>query len=122
MRVWSKELPARRAAVFGIVAFERFSRALALRLDALGVSPEIQCLLAYERRKLAAATIPAFVPDQLRSTLRSAIAAAFVDAFRLLMLLAACLAVASAVFVWLLIGGVKTRVPAAKRQDRGAEA
>jgi EmrB/QacA subfamily drug resistance transporter len=91
-------------AVFGIVAYVRFSQALAQRLDALGVPPEVRRWLADERRKLAAATIPPSLPEQLRSGLQSAIADSFVDAFKLVMLVAAGLAVASAVIAWLLIG------------------
>jgi len=92
-------------AVFGIVAYQRFGRALIQRLDALGVSSEIRQLLAEEKRKLAAAAIPPSLPPELRTTLQAAIAEAFVDAFRLLMLLAAGLAVAAAVTAWLLISG-----------------
>jgi EmrB/QacA subfamily drug resistance transporter len=92
-------------AVFGIVAYERFALALARRLDTLGVSPEVRQFLAEERRKLAAATIPPSLPAELRATLREAIAGSFVDAFRLLSLLSAGLAVASALIAWILIGG-----------------
>ena len=96
-------------AVFGIVAYQRFARALARRLDMLGVPPEVRQLLAEERRKLAAATVPASLPAELRAALREVIAWSFVDAFRLLSLLSAGLAVASALIAWTLIGGSTAR-------------
>jgi EmrB/QacA subfamily drug resistance transporter len=96
-------------AVYGIVAFERFAGALARRLDELGVSPAVRRILAEEQRKLAAATIPASLPQGLRTALRAAIGEAFVDAFRLLSVLSAALAVASAVIAWLLISGSTAR-------------
>jgi EmrB/QacA subfamily drug resistance transporter len=94
-------------AVFGIVAYQRFASALSGRLQALGVPPAVRRVLREESRKLAAATIPSPIPAGMRNTLRDAIAGSFIDAFRLIMLLAAGLAVASAVFAWLLIGREK---------------
>lgn len=106
-------------AVFGIVAYQRFARALARRLDMLGVPPEVRQLLAEERRKLAAATVPASLPAELRAALREVIAWSFVDAFRLLSLLSAGLAVASALIAWILIGGSTAR---STRRARSSEA
>jgi EmrB/QacA subfamily drug resistance transporter len=91
-------------AVFGIVAYARFSQSLAQRLNALGVPPEIRRFLAAEQGRLAAARIPSSLPPKLRDQLQSAIAAAFVDSFRLIMLLAAGLAVVSSLIAWRLIG------------------
>jgi MFS family permease len=91
-------------AVFGLVAYTRFSQSLAQRLDALGVPPEVRRLLAEERGRLAAARAPASLHPALQAKIQGAIAGAFVDGFRLVMLLAAGLAVASAVIAWRLIG------------------
>jgi EmrB/QacA subfamily drug resistance transporter len=91
-------------AVYGIVAYQRFAGALAHRLDGLGVSPQVRRALAEEQRKLAAAMVPPTLPAELRTTLRAAIAESFVDAFRLLALLSAGLAVVSALIAWSLIG------------------
>lgn len=91
-------------AVYSLAAYQRFAGALAGRLDALGISPEVRRVMAEERRKLAAATVPASLPRELQRMLRAAIADSFVDAFRLLSLLSAGLAVASAVIAWFLIG------------------
>jgi EmrB/QacA subfamily drug resistance transporter len=98
-------------AVFGIVAYQRFGGALAERLDALGVQPQVRRLLEAERGKLAAASVPAGVPLELRNTLETAIAGSFVDAFRLVMLFAAALAAASALCAWVFIGREKTTTP-----------
>jgi EmrB/QacA subfamily drug resistance transporter len=91
-------------AVFGIVAYVRFSQQLSERLDALGVSPEIRRLVMGQRRKLAAVMIPDSVPERVRAALHAAVAASFVDAFRQIMLIAAGLAVAAALAAWFLIG------------------
>lgn len=90
-------------AVFGLVAYQRFGRSLAHRLEGLGVPAEIREQLWRERGKLAALPIPRSLPAQLRSSLEQAVDGAFVDAFRAIMLLAAALAVAAGVIAWLLI-------------------
>lgn len=90
-------------AVFGIFAYQRFDSALAQRLASLGLPPEVRRQLATEERKLAAATVPASLPPQLQHAVKSEIAEAFVEAFRLLSLLAAGLAVAASLAGWLLI-------------------
>jgi EmrB/QacA subfamily drug resistance transporter len=91
-------------AVFGIVAYARFGQSLGRQLDRLGVAPEIRRLLAEERGRLAAARIPSSLPPALQKAIQGAIANAFVDGFRLVMLLAAGLAVAASVIAWWLIG------------------
>jgi hypothetical protein len=90
-------------AVFGIVTYARFSQSLVRRLDALGVPPEVRRLLAEERGRLAAARVPSSLPPSLQTKIQDAIASAFVDGFRLVMLLAAGLALASAAIAWRLI-------------------
>ena len=90
-------------AVFGIVAYLRFNQALGQRLNALGIPPEVQQLLAVERKKLTAADVPPSLPAGLRSAIRAGIESSFVDAFRLVMLLSAALAVGGAVCAWRLI-------------------
>jgi hypothetical protein len=69
----------------------------------LGLPPEVRRQLAKEQRKLAAATIPASLSPQLQHAVSSAIADSFVEAFRLVSLLAAGLAVAASLTAWLLI-------------------
>jgi EmrB/QacA subfamily drug resistance transporter len=98
-------------AVFGIVVFERFSHSVARRLEALGVPPEVRRVIEEQRGRLAAVRIPFSLPPPLRHAIQDAIASGFVDAFRLGMLLAAALAVASAVVAWWLIGREPGRIP-----------
>ncbi|MFL5402215.1 MAG: MFS transporter [Gemmatimonadales bacterium] len=90
-------------AVFGLVAYDRFGRSLAHRLATAGVPAGVRQLLWRERGKLAALTIPHSLPEGLRTSLEHTVAAAFVDAFRVVMLLAAGLAVAAGVVAWFLI-------------------
>ncbi|MEO8089391.1 MAG: MFS transporter [Gemmatimonadales bacterium] len=95
-------------AVLGIAAYQRFNQALGQGLNAIGVPPEVQQLLADERRKLAAAVVPPSVPAAFRPAIRAAIESSFVDAFRLVMLLSAALALGAALCAWLLIGSAVT--------------
>jgi EmrB/QacA subfamily drug resistance transporter len=97
-------------AVFGIVAYQRFNQSLGQRLNELGIPPEVQQLLAQERKKLAAADVPPSLPAGLRSAVRAAIESSFVDAFRLVMLLSAVLAVGGAVCAWRLISLERCRL------------
>ena len=90
-------------AVFGIVIYGRFSQSLAQRLDQLGVPAEVRRLLAAERGRLAAARIPSSLPSGLRKVIQGAIDGAFVDGFRLVVMLAAGLALVAAVIAWWLI-------------------
>jgi MFS family permease len=102
-------------AVFGIVAYHRFNQALGQRLNALGIPPEVQQLLAGERKKLAAAEVPSSLPAGVRSAVRTAIESSFVDAFRVIMLLSAALAVGGAVCAWRFI---RRETPAGKAVRR----
>jgi predicted MFS family arabinose efflux permease len=90
-------------AVFGIVAYHRFAAALARRLPSLGLPSEARRQLSREQGKLAAATIPASLPPRLRSAVGATIAGSFVEAFQLLSLVAAGLAIAASFTAWLFI-------------------
>jgi EmrB/QacA subfamily drug resistance transporter len=91
-------------AVFGIIVYQRFNSSLSHSLQALGVPPEVRRVLGEQRRRLAAAALPESLPDELRRALRTAIEGSFVDAFRVVALLSAGLALASAVVTGLMIG------------------
>lgn len=80
-----------------------FNRALDARLAQLQVSPAIQQLLAPERIKLAGAQIPSGLSKAVRATLKSAIAESFVSSFRSVMLIAAGLAIMSAIIAAVMI-------------------
>lgn len=87
-------------AIFGAVATLRFGSGLTRRLAELQVPSGVRQLLASEEGKLAGATLPPSLPHELRTMLRAAIDLSFVEAFQLVMLLAAALAVAGSVSAW----------------------
>ena len=83
-------------AVFGVVATSHFNRTLDRRLDALHVPTDSRSALADVRDRLAGGEIPAWVPAGQRAELRRAVEEAFAQTFRVLMIVAAGLAVAAA--------------------------
>ena len=91
-------------AVFGVVILHAFSHQLGQRLNEFGVDEQLKQSVFEQRVKLAGLEIPNTVDASTRQTLKQAVAGSFVSGFRLLMLLSAALAVASAVAAWLLIG------------------
>jgi len=90
-------------AAFGLVMLGAFDRELGRRLDALGTAAERRQALASGRARLAAAEVPAAADEAERAALRGAIAGSFVAGFRLVMTLAAGLALISTLSAWLLI-------------------
>ncbi len=98
-------------AVLGIVAYQSFNRGLTARMNSAGVSPGVQQLLAQERKKLAAAHVPDSLPANLKVGIQAAIESSFIDAFRMVMLVAAVLALGAGVCAWAMIGREARRVP-----------
>ncbi len=92
-------------AILGIFALNSFNRALDTRLATIDLPPEAVQLLDAERIKLAAAQVPAGISAEQRAAVEVAIAESFVSGFRLIMLIAAGLALASSAFAVLMIGG-----------------
>ncbi len=90
-------------AGYAILAYQRFRQALEPRLAALGLSPEVLRQMQHEERKLAAATVPASLSPELQHAVSSAIGDAFVQAFRLLALVSAALAIAASLMAWIFI-------------------
>lgn len=90
-------------AALGIVAVQAFEASLAARLDALGAPPALRAALLAQSIKLGALELPPDTGPLPRAVLLDAAQWAFVDSFRLLMLIAAALALASAfVALWTL--------------------
>jgi EmrB/QacA subfamily drug resistance transporter len=83
-------------AVMGIVVSVAFNRALDSRVARLEIPPAAQQMLEAQRIRLAGAEIAAGVGDDVAIALQQAIAESFVSGFRLVMLVAAGLALASA--------------------------
>ncbi len=90
-------------AVLGVLLFHSFNRALDQRLEATQVSLEARREVRDQRAKLAAIVIPDNVNHAGRSALKRAVAGSFVAGFRLVMLIAAGLSLASSLTAWALI-------------------
>lgn len=95
-------------AVFGVLILHAFSHQLGQRLNEVGFDEQLKQSVFEQRVKLAGLEIPNAVDPSTRETLKQAVAGSFVSGFRLVMLLSAALAVASAVAAWLLIGGSRS--------------
>ena len=86
-----------------------FDSSLGRRLDALDVSAEARSSLDAQRVRLAAAEIPGSLDSQTQSKLKRAVAESFVHGFRVLMLIAAALALLGALAALVLIEGKAVR-------------
>lgn len=87
-------------AVLGVVMAAAFAHSLRQPLDALNLNADIVHQLESNVAKLGALEAPPNADPQTAATIRSAISEAFVSGFRLIMLLCACLTLASAVVAW----------------------
>ncbi len=94
-------------AAFGLVMLHAFNRSLDRRLSNLELSSQARQVLDEERVKLAGAEVHGLDPEQ-RVALRRAIEESFVFGFHRVMLVAAVLALLSALVAWLLIRGRET--------------
>lgn len=94
-------------AVFGIVAVTVFTSSLESHLAALHLSPHVFQLIDAQRSRLAGITIPTNVSGEEQKAIKRAIDESFVNAFRLVALLSAALALLSALAAWLLVAGKK---------------
>jgi EmrB/QacA subfamily drug resistance transporter len=101
----SRTAGALSIAVLGIVMLQAFSAGLDQRLDKLGVDRELRSLLDEQRVKLAGAEIPGGVSIETSAELERAVDESFVYGYRLVMLIAACLALLGALTSWLMIEG-----------------
>ncbi|MGB3640221.1 MAG: MFS transporter [Rivularia sp. (in: cyanobacteria)] len=90
-------------AIFNIFVFNAFNLSLDRRLAKLNVPSQVKQALAAERINLAAAKVPDNISNELTNAIEKAIALSYVDSFRLIMFIAAGLAVASAVIALLTI-------------------
>ena len=90
-------------AVLGIVVLSTFNNSLDKRIASVELSPQAQQFLDAQRINLAAAKVPPGLNSEVSAALKRAIAASFVDSFRLVMLIAVGLAIASAVVALLML-------------------
>ena len=92
-------------AVFGIIVLPIFSNRLSSQLPLLQVPLEIQQAVLAQQDKLVGIEIPAGVNASMHAAVQQAISASFIASFRVIMLIAAMLAVCSSVSSLLFIEG-----------------
>ena len=90
-------------AVLGLVLFGTFNARLDQHLAKLTLPAGVTEVLDRERVKLAGAALPDNIGQSVRSKLRRVIEESYVSAFRLIMYIAAVLALASSLTAWLMI-------------------
>jgi EmrB/QacA subfamily drug resistance transporter len=109
-------------AVLGVVMTGVFAQNFRARLQTLDLSAATRSALDEQTSRLAAIYVPAQLKGETKQAVEGAIRESFVSGFRVVVLIAATLALISALFAWLLIKG-KTRpasetsnVPARSRE------
>ena len=104
-------------AILGIVALSAFNVSLDSHLATLHLAPGVQHLIDVQRVKLAGITIPTSVSAEMQVALKRAVDEAFVSSFRLVSLVCAGLALASALCAGLLIEGKKVKLVGSAGSD-----
>ena len=104
-------------AILGIVALSAFNVSLDSHLATLHLAPGVQHIIDVQRVKLAGITIPTSVSGEMQVALKRAVDEAFVSSFRLVSLVCAGLALASALCAGLLIEGKKVKVVGSAGSD-----
>ncbi len=94
-------------AVLGVVMLQTFSHSFDQRLADLSLPAEVRTSLSEQRVRLAGISVPENLNPAMRQRVQTAISDAFISGFRVVMLIAASLAVASALSSWRLIQGRK---------------
>jgi EmrB/QacA subfamily drug resistance transporter len=96
-------------AALGVLLTARFDAVLDARLGALALPQSVAHVVEVERGKLAAADMSSVLDPALREDLRAAFLDAYVAAFRVVMLVCACLAAIGALVAGLFIAGKDAR-------------
>ncbi|MFY9610048.1 MAG: MFS transporter [Blastocatellia bacterium] len=96
-------------AIFGVVMLHAFSQRLDRRLLTMDLSQEMRQQIDEQRVKLAGLEPPPNLGAETRTTLERGVAESFVFGFRVVMLMAAGLALASGLSAWLMIDGKEPR-------------
>jgi len=91
-------------AVLGVVLLLTFNTQLDRRLDAIDIPAEARQQLQQQRIALAAISVPESLSSEHRARVQRAIQESFIAAFRLVTLIGAALAAASAFVAWKMIG------------------
>jgi hypothetical protein len=90
-------------AILGIVMVSAFSYRMNQSLKQLNISSDVARAVQSNEIKLAALPVPSGMDSSTTAALETSIDGAFVSGFRLIMLICAGLAVASAAFAWRMI-------------------
>ena len=91
-------------AVFGIVILHAFNRELDHRLARADITPAARHSIDEQRVRLGGAELPSGINDQTQMALRQTINESFVVGFRIVMMTAVGLGLASALWALILIG------------------
>jgi EmrB/QacA subfamily drug resistance transporter len=94
-----------------------FNATLDAQLTQFQISSTVQQLLAPERVKLAGAQIPPGLDAAVSATLKTAIATSFVSSFRVVMIVAAGLAITSAIVAAVMIQPERRQQPEDRQRD-----
>jgi EmrB/QacA subfamily drug resistance transporter len=92
-------------AVFGIVMTGAFARDFNARIQSLDLPAETRAALVAQTSRLASINIPDELKEETKQAVARAVEESFVRGFRVVILMAAALALASGLFAWLLIEG-----------------
>lgn len=90
-------------AVFGVVMLHTFSQTLTSRMNEIQLDDELKHSLHDQRVKLAGLEVPATADSATHGKIKTAVADSFIFGFRVIMLISAALALASAVSSWVFI-------------------
>jgi EmrB/QacA subfamily drug resistance transporter len=90
-------------AVFGVVMLHAFSQRLGNRMNEIQVDEQLKHSIYEQRVKLAALEVPANTDAATREQIKGVVADSFVFGFRVILLTAAGLALASGASAWLFI-------------------
>jgi len=92
-----------------VILLHSFSSHFGQRLANIAIPEESRHSLYEQRVKLAGLELPGNLDADTRKQLQQAVAESFISGYRLIMFIAACLAVASAASAGLIIGKKKER-------------
>jgi EmrB/QacA subfamily drug resistance transporter len=99
-------------AALGIVALATFSASLDSNLNALALPPGVRSMVIAQQNKLVGIGIPAGLSSATHAAVQNAISVSFITSFRVIMLIGAALALASALCSFLLIEGKPAHIDA----------
>jgi EmrB/QacA subfamily drug resistance transporter len=109
-------------AILGAVAIFTFSSALQSRAATLPLSPQQRSALVADAGKLGETPPPPGLDQQAASQVTMAVQETFVNTFRLLSIISACMALLSAALAWLLVESPRQIPQAAASKQRAAKA